>query len=65
ATWFQPIASVIDADQWTLVDLRPLRPILASGKIKGLHRNLEKVIWGFDLVVVLSKSQPATPLRKS
>ncbi|MBI4747185.1 MAG: hypothetical protein HY774_01770 [Acidobacteria bacterium] len=65
ATWFQPIASVIDADQWTLVDLRPLRPILAGGKIKGLHRDLEKVIWGFDLVVVLSKSQPATPLRKS
>jgi hypothetical protein len=46
----------------TLIDLRPLRPLLAGKKARTAHPDLHAVAFGFDAVLVLSGSTPSTNL---
>ncbi|HSR51348.1 MAG TPA: hypothetical protein VLV83_11005 [Acidobacteriota bacterium] len=47
-----PIAAVSSPEEWTLIDLRPLRPYLHSGLFK-LSPSLEEMAFSFDLALVL------------
>ena len=61
--WADPLAELTHPDQWTLFDLRPLRPA-ASAKILGeLAPELERAIFGFDAVLILGGSTPAVELE--
>jgi hypothetical protein len=45
---------------WTLVDLRPLRPLAAARKLGALDRGLEETIWGYDAAVVVPAAHAST-----
>jgi len=62
----RPFFDAADPAAWTLYDLRPLRPLASQGRFGDLPEGLAKVIWGFDAVVVVTGSRPATmlPIRR-
>ena len=59
SAWGRPFAEAADPAAWTVFDLRPLRPVIRR---LGLSGDLEKVLYGFDAVIVLSGSGPQTDL---
>ena len=60
--WAKPFYDLADAAQWTVFDLRPLRPLLSSGGLGQLSARTTQVIYGFDALVILSGSHPSQPL---
>jgi hypothetical protein len=68
AAWAAPLfeaardAEVSPGAPWTLLELAPLRALAAAGRLGTLPEQLQKVIWGFDAVVVLHGSRAATML---
>jgi len=56
--WAKPFADAADSDRWTVFDLRTLRAAAGSGRFGTLAPALVQVIYGFDVLVVLSKSGP-------
>ena len=57
-----PIADAAFADEFTVIDLRPLRAI-AGMKRRDLDDELFRVIHGFDLLLVMSGSTPSGELE--
>ena len=47
-------------DGWSVLDLRPLRPLLHGGKLGPLPKGLADLIWGFDAVLVIRQVRAAT-----
>jgi hypothetical protein len=62
AAWARPLFEAADPNGWTVLDVRPLRAPARQGRFGPLPPNLEKVIWGFDAVIVLGGSRPASML---
>jgi hypothetical protein len=60
--WARPLFDAADPARWTVYDLRPLRTLASQRRLGPLGGQLEKVIWGFDAVVVLTGSGPSTGL---
>lgn len=60
----EPILGAADPDAFTLIDLRPLRPLLGRWR-EGTHTELMRVVHGFDALLVLSGSTPSTNLRQA
>ncbi len=58
ADWAAAFVAQADPERWTLYDLRPLRPLAAAGRLGTLASSTEKVIHGYDALVVLSGSTP-------
>ncbi len=56
--WAAPLYQASHPDRWTLFDLRPLRPHLDAGRIAP-PRELERLIWGYDAVLVMVGSRGA------
>ena len=56
-----PVTGQAHPDAFTLIDLRPLRPIVRSGR-DGWDPELVRTVHGFDAVLVLSDSTPSAPL---
>ena len=56
-----PFYGQADPNQWTLFDLRPLRPKLRS--LGHVDRELERLILGYDLVVITRTPPPTRPSR--
>ena len=56
----KPLVGAALGGSWTLVDLRPVRPLLAARKLGALDRGLEETIWGYDAVVVIPESHAST-----
>ncbi len=54
-----PLFAAADPNSWTLLDLRPIRPLLSAGKIKA-DDTLSRIIWGYDAVIVIPEVHPAT-----
>jgi len=48
------------SDPFTLIDLRPIRPLVFGARHKALDADLVRVIHGFDSLLVLSGSNPFT-----
>jgi hypothetical protein len=57
--WVAPVAAQAEPGVWTVFDLRPLRERLGAGKLAAPDL-LKQVIWGYDALVVLTGSTPAT-----
>lgn len=62
AKGLEPILAAAHPDDFTLIDLRPLRPIL-GGSREQPHPNLVRTIHGFDALLVMSGSTPSGNLR--
>lgn len=60
--WLEPLLGAADPDAFTLIDLRPLRPLLGRWR-EGIHPELMRVVHGFDALLVMSGSTPSTNLR--
>lgn len=63
AKGLEPIAAAAFGDAFTLVDLRPLRPILGTWR-EGTSPELMRVVHGFDAVLMMSGSKPSANLRE-
>lgn len=63
ADWAAAFVAQADPESWTLYDLRPLRPLAAAGRLGSLAEGAEKVIHGYDALVVLSGSTPNEALE--
>jgi hypothetical protein len=50
---YLPIARAGRLDQWTLIDLQPIRPWVSANRIEDLNDGLRDVLLGFDAVLVI------------
>lgn len=57
-----PLFAAAPKDNWTLLDLRPVRPLLSSGKVKT-DEVMARMIWGFDGVLVIPEAHAATTFK--
>ena len=60
----EPILGAADPDAFTLIDLRPLRPLLGRWR-EDTHPELMRAVHGFDAMLVMSGSSPSTNLRQT
>jgi len=49
----KPLVTAAGNDGWTLLDLRPLRPLLVEQKLKNLNRSFTETIWSYDAVLFI------------
>jgi hypothetical protein len=54
------LAKAGSTDRWWVVDLRPIRPFAAGGKVAGMNEEMRKVIFGFDLALLIGNGNRAT-----
>lgn len=57
-----PLASAAFENAFTLVDLRPIRPLVLGNRAKALDADLVRTVHGFDAVLVLSGSTASSVL---
>lgn len=57
--WSHPLGQVAFGDRWTVIDLRPLRPLADAGELGDLPPAFVDAIFGYDAAVVLAGSTPA------
>lgn len=57
----EPLFAAAHADAFTLIDLRPLRPLLGGWMGKS-EPDLRRVVHGFDAILILSGSTPSSSL---
>ena len=55
--WAKPFADAADPERWTVYDLRQLRG-MGGRAINALAPEMQRIIFSFDAMVVLSKSSP-------
>jgi len=55
-----PVAAAATGSDWLLVDLRPMRPLLAANKLGTIAPPLLSVLWGFDAILIIPEASPAT-----
>lgn len=60
--WARPFAEAADPERWTVFDLRTLRADAGAGRLGSMAPPLVQVLYGFDVMVVLSKSGPQQDL---
>lgn len=58
----QPIVAQALPEGFTLIDLRPLRPLLSAARTKAADPELMRIVHGFDAILVLTGSRPARQL---
>jgi hypothetical protein len=57
----EPIVSAAHADGFTLIDLRPLRPLVG---MRPASEELRRTVLGFDAVLVMTGSTPSSNLER-
>ena len=57
---FHPIAAAGAADAWWLVDLRPIRPLVALNLVASVNEEMRKLVFGFDFALLIGGGRPAT-----
>lgn len=57
-----PLLAAAYADAMTLIDLRPIRPLVFGRRHKALDADLVRTIHGFDALLVMSGSTPSANL---
>ena len=57
-----PLMQVAHPDAFTLIDLRPIRPLVFGRRHKALDADLVRTIHGFDALLVMSGSTPSANL---
>lgn len=58
----RPLISAAYPDAFTLIDLRPIRPLAFGRRHNALDADLVRTIHGFDALLVMSGSTPSTNL---
>ncbi|MES1240554.1 MAG: hypothetical protein ABUT39_02950 [Acidobacteriota bacterium] len=58
----QTIAAQALPEGFTLIDLRPLRPLLSAGRTKTADPELMRIVHGFDAMLILTGSHPSRML---
>lgn len=56
----RPVLALSEGPAWSLFDLRPIRHLLFSKKLRDLDPALEKVIWSYDAFLVIPEVHAAT-----
>ena len=56
----RPLAIAAPSNQVTVIDLRPLRPFLYSGKLGTIGPDLRRTIYGYDFAVLIGNATDAT-----
>lgn len=57
-----PLYTAAYPDAFTLIDLRPIRPLVFGARHKALDADLVRTVHGFDALLVLSGSTPSANL---
>lgn len=57
-----PLVNAAFPDAFTLIDLRPIRPLLSAARSKEAHPELMRTVHGFDTLLVMSGSTPSANL---
>jgi hypothetical protein len=57
-----PLVGAAHADAFTLIDLRPVRPLVFGARHKTLDADLVRTVHGFDALLVMSGSTPSSNL---
>lgn len=57
-----PLMAAADPAAFTLIDLRPLRPLVFGARHKALDADLVRTIHGFDALLVLTGSTASANL---
>lgn len=60
---FVPLAKAGTTDAWWVIDLRAIRPFVAAGQVTDMNDDLRKVIYGFDLALLIGSGNRATAAR--
>lgn len=55
-----PLFAAAIAGEWTVIDLRPARAVLANHRDVPVGDSLRRIIFGFDAVVIIPEVHPAT-----
>ncbi len=58
----EPLTQAAYADEFTLIDLAPIRTVLAS-RAKGAKAELLRAVYGFDMLLVMSGSTASSEFR--
>lgn len=58
-SWVKPLADAAARNEWTVVDLRPLRSYVHAGKIT-VEPELRQVLFGFDAAILLGGAKAGT-----
>ena len=64
SAWAKPFADAADPERWTVYDLRQLKA-MGSRAINALAPEVQRILFSFDAMVVLSKSTPQHDLITS
>jgi hypothetical protein len=59
----QPIVAQALPEGFTLIDLRPLRPLLSAARTKTANPELMRIVHGFDAILILTGSAPSQALQ--
>lgn len=54
------LARAGSTDRWWVVDLRKIRPLVAAGAVEGVNEEMRRVIFGFDLALLIGNGNRAT-----
>lgn len=57
---YAALAEAGTTDRWWVVDLREIRPLVAAGQVDGVNDEMRKVIFGFDLALLIGNGSRAT-----
>lgn len=57
-----PVLAAALQDEFTLIDLRALRPVLRSGAMRA-DQNLARAVLGFDMLLIMAGSTPSGELQ--
>lgn len=60
--WGAPLGEAVYEDRWTLIDLRPLRPLVSGGELADVGPEMERAVFAYDAAVVLAGSTGAALL---
>lgn len=61
----EPLVSLAYEDSFTLIELEPLRPLLPAARRDEVDPGLMRMVHGFDAVLILGGSTPATELGRA
>lgn len=55
-----PLLKISDAKEWSIVDLRPLRPLIHSKQLTDLPDGFADLVWSYDAVLLLPNVKAST-----
>ena len=57
---YGPLGRAGSTGEWVVVDLRPMRPLVHAGRLRGLSQELRSAIFGYDAVLLIGNGTRGT-----